>query len=122
MKEALNVLKFTFQTAAWLKEGRLGQQPVAVLPEDGKWNTQQVDPHQVGCQSLLTPTFFFSSVLKNKNNIINNNKKNQTAFQTPECIPKEDNISFNWAIEKTELKAQITDIIIKQNKKNDVNI
>ena len=66
--------------------------------------------------SSYSNIFFFSSVLKNNNNI-NNNKKNQTAFQTPECIPKEDNTCFNSAVQETELKAQITNIIIKQNKK-----
>lgn len=51
----------------------------------------------------------FSSVLKKK-------KKNQTAFQTPECNPKEDNNAFNSVLNKTELSAQITNIL-KQNKK-----
>lgn len=60
---------------------------------------------------LLQP---FSSVLKKK-------KKNQTAFQTPECNPKEDNDAFNSVLNKTELSAQITNIILKQTKK-DVNI
>lgn len=44
-------------------------------------------------------------------------KKNQTAFQTPECNPKEDNDAFNSVLNKTELSAQITNIILKQNKK-----
>lgn len=44
-------------------------------------------------------------------------KKNQTAFQTPECNPKEDNDAFNSVLNKTELNAQITNIILKQNKK-----
>lgn len=44
-------------------------------------------------------------------------KKNQTAFQTPECNPKEDNNAFNSVLIKTELNAQITNIILKQNKK-----
>lgn len=35
-------------------------------------------------------------------------KKNQTAFQTPECNPKEDNDAFNSVLNKTELNAQIT--------------
>lgn len=49
-------------------------------------------------------------------------KKNQTAFQTPECNPKEDNNAFNSVVNKTELSAQITNIILKRNKTKDVNI
>lgn len=55
---------------------------------------------------LLQP--FFKCVKKKK--------KNQTAFQTPECNPKEDNDAFNSVLNKTELSAQITNIL-KQNKK-----
>lgn len=41
---------------------------------------------------LLQP--FFKCVTKNKNkkNLKSNKIKNQTAFQTPECNPKEDNM------------------------------
>lgn len=55
---------------------------------------------------LLQP--FFKCVKKKK--------KNQTAFQTPECNPKEDNNAFNSILNKTELNAQITNIILKQKK------
>lgn len=48
---------------------------------------------------LLQP--FFKCVKK---------KKNQTAFQTPECNPKEDNNAFNSVLNKAELNAQITNI------------
>lgn len=51
---------------------------------------------------LLQP--FFKCVKK---------KKNQTACQTPECNPKEDNdaLALFW----TDINAQITNIILKQN-------
>lgn len=55
---------------------------------------------------LLQP--FFKCVKK---------KKNQTAFQTPECNPKEDNNAFNSVLNKAELNAQITNISLRQNKK-----
>lgn len=56
---------------------------------------------------LLQP--FFKCVKKTKNN--------QTAFQTPECNPKEDDNAFYSVLNKTELNAQITNIILKQNNK-----
>lgn len=49
-------------------------------------------------------------------------KKNQTAFPTPECNPKEDGDAFNSALNKAELNAQITNVVWKQNKTEDVNI
>lgn len=39
MKEALNVLKFTFQKSSMtVNEGHLGEEPVAVLQKDIKLN------------------------------------------------------------------------------------
>lgn len=106
MKEALNVLKFTFQTAAWLKEGHLGQQPVAVLPEDVKLNTQQVDHHHITTSPdvkvcLLQPFFFSSSVLKNKNNI-NNNKKTKLPSRPLSVFPKKTTYALTWWLNRVK--------------------
>lgn len=88
MKEALNVLKFTFQKSSMtVKEGHLVWKPVVVLLTDVKLNKDNrlIITKIYIYESLITSTFFFSSVLKKQTN-----KKNQTAFQTPECSPKED--------------------------------
>lgn len=65
-------------------------------------------------KSAYSNLFFFKCVKKQEQH---QQQKNQIVFQTPECIPKEDNMCFNSAVQETELKAQITNIIIKQNKK-----
>lgn len=47
MKEALNVLKFTFlESSMTVKEGHHGSPPAAVLKTDAKLNTRQVDNHR----------------------------------------------------------------------------